>query len=360
MVQKKSIIFSLLLLMSSMVTKPFSLFADDIAVDLGTVNTVIFIKGELVASIPSVVTLDAKTRRVLAVGDEAKKMLGKTPDHLLAIRPMQDGVIKDYDVAQAMLHYIFKKAIDCNMGFLRKPRMVVGVPCGVTQPERRAIEDAAREVGAREVFTIMEPMAAAIGSDLPVEEPRGSMVVDIGGGTTDIVVISLKAPVVSRSVRMAGDAMDNAIVKYIKDTHNIIIGDQTAEKIKQQIGVAWLKEGNEGKRMSVGGAEVMTGLPRTIELTSADILKALDESIRKMVLAMREVLDQTPPELVSDISQNGILLVGGGSLLKGMDKRIEQELGVKVLVPENSLYAVAEGIGKVVEQFNYYKESLLG
>ncbi len=343
-----------------MITKPFSLYSEDIAVDLGTVNTVIYIGGELVASVPSVVALDAASRKVIAIGDEAKRMLGKTPDHIIAIRPMQDGVIKDYDVTLAMLKYIFKKAIDYKVGILRGPRMVVGVPCSVTHPEKRAIEDAAREAGARKVFTIMEPMAAAIGADLPIEEPRGSMVIDIGGGTTDIVVISLKAPVVSHSVRVAGDAMDNAIVKYLKEKFNLIIGDQTAENIKKEIGAVWLREGTQGKKMIVGGADVMTGVPRTIELTSADVMEALNDNIGKIMSAMRDVLNKTPAELTSDIAKNGILLVGGGSLVRGFDKRIEHELGLKVRIPESPLYAVAQGISKVVENFDYYQESLAG
>ncbi len=351
--------YVVLLLFVSSIMKPFSFFSDDIAVDLGTSNTVIFINGSLVDSIPSVVAVDRRTGKVLCVGEEAKNMLGKTPAHIAAIRPMQDGVIRDYDVTLAMLHYIFQKAIDCRIGIFRGPRMVVGVPCSVTQPERRAIEDAAKEVGARNVFTIMEPMAAAIGVGLPVEEPRGTMVVDIGGGTTDIVVISLKAPVVSHAVRVAGDAMDASIVKYLKSKYNLIIGDQTAENIKKEIGVAYIKKGLHEKKMTVGGADVMTGVPREIVLTSSDVADAVHECIQKIMSAIRDVLNKTPAELTSDIAKNGILLVGGGSLLRGFGPYIEQELGLKVQVPKNPIYAVAQGIGKVVENFSYYKESLV-
>ncbi len=358
MIQKKSILLSLALLMSVMVTKPLTLFSDDVAIDLGTVNTLIKINDEIVADVPSCVAMDSKTGVVLYVGQEAKKMLGKTPEHIIAIRPMQDGVIKDFDVTQAMLEYIFEKAIGYQTGLLRGPRMVVGVPCSVTQPERRAIEDAAREAGARAVFTIMEPMAAAIGAGLPIEEPCGNMVMDIGGGTTDIVVISLKAPVVSHAVRMAGDAMDTAIVKYMKDSFSLIVGDQTAEKIKKDVGAVWLEEGTQGKRMTVGGADVMTGVPREVEVTSADVLKALEEPIHKILNAVRDVLNNTPPELASDIAARGILLVGGGSLVRGFEERIRHEFGLKVIRPENPLHAVIDGIGKVVENFDYYKEAL--
>ncbi len=366
MINKKFFLLSLLMVSATMVVKPFfNLTSPDVGVDLGTQNTLVCICHkdgaiEVIADVPSVVAMDAKTHSVLCVGEEAKRMLGKTPAHILVVRPMQDGVIRDFDIAEVMLRYIFKKASEYKAGMLYGPRMIIGVPCSVTDPEVRAIKEVALKAGAHVVYTIMEPMAAAIGADLPVEEAKGSMVVDIGGGTTDIVVISLKAPVVSHAIRVAGDAIDRAIVKYVRQKYNLTIGEQTAEKVKKEIGAVWLKDGAQGKSMEVSGADVMKGEPRTIKLNGLDIIEATDESVKKIIGAMRDVLNNTPPELASDIAQYGILLVGGGAFLRGIDKRIERDLGLKVRIPKNPLHAVVAGIGKVTANFSYYKESLFG
>lgn len=363
MVCTRKIFFFLLALVATS-AKPFLNFSSpNVGIDLGTQNTLVCTchsdgSIDIIADVPSVVAIDTKTHKVLHVGQEAKKMLGKTPAHVMAVRPMQDGVIKDFDIAEAMLRYIFQKASNYQTGMIWGPRMIIGVPCSVTDPEVRAIKEAALKTGAREVYTIMEPMAAAIGAGLPVEEAQGSMVVDIGGGTTDIVSISLKAPVVSYAIRTAGDAIDNAIVNYVRSEYNLKIGDQTAEKIKKLIGAAWLKEGEVGGKMKVGGSDVMTGLPRTVLLTGEDMVKATNECVSKIIFAIRHVLNSTPPELASDIIDSGILLVGGGALLNGINKRIEKELGLKVRVPKNPLHAVVNGIGTVSANFDYYKESL--
>lgn len=380
MVKKSSLLLALCMIVTTTMVKPFLNFTSpDVGIDLGTQNTLVCICKsdgdiEIIADVPSVVAIDAKTRQVICIGDEAKRMLGKTPPHILAIRPMQDGVIKDFDVAEALIKYIFEKASDYQSGWFRGPRMIVGVPCSVTDPEVRAIKDAAIRTGAREVYTIMEPMAAAIGADLPVEEAKGHMVVDMGGGTTDIVVISLKAPVVSHAIRIAGDAIDRSIAKYVREKYNLNIGEQTAEKIKLEIGAVWLDEESisntpeEGtstpdakiynRSMKVSGADVMTGVPRTVTLTSRHIIEATDESVKKILVAIRDVLAITPAELASDITHNGILLVGGGALLRGLDKRINNDLGLKVHVPKDPLRSVVRGIGKVAANFGYYKESL--
>jgi rod shape-determining protein MreB len=376
--KQNSILLALLLAMTATITQPlFNFTSPDVGIDLGTQNTLVCVcRGdgeiEIIADVPSVVAIDARTKQVLCIGQEAKNMLGKTPAHIMAIRPMQDGVIKDFDIAEAMLRYIFQKATDYQTGWFRGPRMIVGVPCSVTDPEVRAIKEAAIKTGAREVYTIMEPMAAAIGADMPIEEAKGTMVVDIGGGTTDIVVISLKAPVVAHAVRIAGDAFDRAIMHYVRQKYNLNIGEQTAEKIKKEIGAVWIDENSvagveeitdkpanvKNKSMKVGGADVMTGIPRTITLTSKDIVEATNDAMNKIIFAIRDVLNNTPAELASDITQNGIVLVGGGALFRGIDKRINNELGLKVKIPKNPLQSVVQGIGKVAANFDYYKESL--
>lgn len=364
MITKNTILLCFLIM--PMTTVPFSFFnltSPDVAIDLGTQNTDVSVclqdgTIKIIANVPSVVALDTRTNEVLAVGQEAKRMLGKTPAYIRAERPMRDGVIKDFEIAEKMLRYIFKKATDYQAGLIRGPRMIIGVPCNVTDSDVRAIKEIAYKTGAREVHAIMEPMAAAIGANLPIDKPIGSMVVDMGGGTTDIVVISLKAPVVSHAIRIAGDEMDRSIVKHVHDTYQLRIGDQTAESIKKEIGTVWLEEGSQGKSINVGGSDIISGLPRTITLTGADMMVATNECMIKVLTAMREVLNETPTELVTDITKNGLLLVGGGALMGDIAKRIEQDLGVTVHIPKSPLLAVINGIAKVMVNFNYYKESL--
>lgn len=373
MTHKKHILFLLLSVITISISSnalafpAFKWGSPDVAIDLGTQNTLIALceneETKIMANFPSFIAFRRDTLEVMCVGEEAKEMYGKTPPYILALRPMQDGVIKDFEGAGIMLHHVFKQAKEYSRGLFRGPRMIVGVPCSVTDPEERAIREAAFQNGAREVHVVMEPMAAAIGADLPIEQARGSMVVDIGGGTTDIVVISLKAPVVSRAIRMAGDAMDRAIVKYIHDNFSLNIGEQTAEKIKKEIGAAWLPEGTKGKSMEVSGSDIVKGEPRTITMTTLDIIKATNECIEKIINEIRAALNDTPVELASDIARDGILLVGGSALLEGMAKRIALSIGagkdtIKITVPKNPMLAVVDGLGKIAANFEHYRESL--
>ena len=321
--------------------------SNNIGIDLGTANTAVYMQGKgIVMYEPSIVAIDVKTRKVLAVGKEAKEMVGKTPENIQAIRPLRDGVITDFEITQVMLSYFIKKALG-NTLFKPKPRVVIGVPTGITPVEKRAVIDAAKSAGAREVFLIAEPMAAAIGADLPVDEPIGNMVVDIGGGTTEIAVISLAGIVVSNSLRIAGDEMNEAIIQYIKRQFHILIGEQTAEKIKIELGSAVMEE--EERYMDVRGRD-MTGLPKTIKITNHHITEALEDTINSIINAIRVSLERTPPELAADIADRGIVLAGGGSLLKNLDKRIQLETGIKAFYCEEPLIAVARGVGKVLDK----------
>ncbi len=325
------------------------IFTNNIGIDLGTANTAVYMQGKgIVMYEPSIVAIDVKTRKVLAVGREAKEMVGKTPENIQAIRPLRDGVITDFDITQVMLSYFIKKALGDAL-FKPKPRVVIGVPTGITTVEKRAVIDASKSAGAREVFLIAEPMAAAIGADLPVEEPIGNMVVDIGGGTTEIAVISLAGIVVSNSLRVAGDEMNEAIIQYIKRQFHILIGEQTAERIKIELGSAVMEE--EERSMEVRGRD-MTGLPKTVKITNHHITEALEDTISSIINAIRVTLEKTPPELVADIADRGIVLAGGGSLLKNMDARIQLETGIKAFYCEEPLMAVARGVGKVLENLD--------
>ncbi len=325
------------------------IFTNNIGIDLGTANTAVYMQGKgIVMYEPSIVAIDVKTRKVLAVGREAKEMVGKTPENIQAIRPLRDGVITDFDITQIMLSYFIKKALGDAL-FKPKPRVVIGVPTGITTVEKRAVIDASKSAGAREVFLIAEPMAAAIGADLPVEEPIGNMVVDIGGGTTEIAVISLAGIVVSNSLRVAGDEMNEAIIQYIKRQFHILIGEQTAERIKIELGSAVMEE--EERSMEVRGRD-MTGLPKTVKITNHHITEALEDTISSIINAIRVTLEKTPPELVADIADRGIVLAGGGSLLKNMDARIQLETGIKAFYCEEPLMAVARGVGKVLENLD--------
>lgn len=327
-------------------------FSNNIGIDLGTANTVIYADGKgIVLYEPSIVAIDTRTKRVIAVGREAKEMLGKTPESIQAIRPLRDGVITDFEATQVMLTYFIDQAIGGGI-FRPKPRIIIGVPSGVTQVEKRAVIDAAKGAGAREVYLIPEPMAAAIGAGLPIEEPIGSMVVDIGGGTTEIAVISLAGIVVSNSIRVAGDEMTEAIIQYIKKKFHMFIGEQTGERIKIELGNAIYEE--EEREMEIKGRDI-TGLPKTVRITSRDVVEALEDVISSIVNAIRITLERTPPELASDIAERGIVLAGGGSLLKNLNIRIEREIGIKTYYCDDPITAVARGVGKILDQIDLIK-----
>lgn len=329
-------------------------FSKDIGIDLGTANTLVFIKGQgIVIDEPSVVAIQKDTNKVLAVGEDAKNMLGRTPGNIIAIRPLKDGVIADFDITQEMLKYFIRKVIG-GRSFVQ-PRIVIGIPSGITEVEKRAVIDATIQAGAREAFLIEEPMAAAIGADLPVHAPTGSMVVDIGGGTTDVAVISLGGIVNSTSVRVGGDKIDDAIVQYIKKNYRILIGERTAEEIKIKIGAAIIYANND-EAFSFRGRDLVTGLPRTIEVTSKIIGEAISEPVVSIVEAVKTTLEKTPPELAADIMDRGIMLTGGGALLKNLDKLLSKETGVPVFVAENALACVAYGTGKVAENIELLRQ----
>ena len=324
----------------------FNFLTNNIGIDLGTANTAVYMQGKgIIIYEPSIVAIDVKTKKILAVGKEAKEMVGKTPENIRAIRPLRDGVITDFEITQAMLSYFIKRALG-NTLFKPKPRVVIGVPTGITPVEKRAVVDAARSAGAREVYLIAEPMAAAIGADLPIDEPVGNLVIDIGGGTTEIAVISLAGIVVSNSLRIAGDEMNEAIIQYIKRRFHILIGEQTAEKIKIELGSAVNEE--EERTMHIKGRD-MTGLPKTVEITNHDITEALEDTINSIINAIRFTLEKTPPELAADIAERGVILAGGGALLKNMDMRIQKEIGLKAFYCDEPLIAVARGVGKVLD-----------
>ncbi|MEZ0361644.1 MAG: rod shape-determining protein [Hydrogenobacter sp.] len=327
-------------------------FSNNIGIDLGTANTVIYSDSKgIVLYEPSIVAIDTRTKRVIAVGREAKEMLGKTPENIQAIRPLRDGVITDFEATQVMLSYFIDQAIGGGI-FRPKPRIVIGVPSGVTQVEKRAVVDAAKGAGAREVYLIPEPMAAAIGAGLPIEEPVGSMIVDIGGGTTEIAVISLAGVVVSNSIRVAGDEMNEAIIQYIKKKFHMFIGEQTGERIKIELGSAVYED--QEREVEIKGRDI-TGLPKTIRIASRDITEALEDVISSIINAIRITLERTPPELASDIAERGIVLAGGGSLLKNLNVRIEREVGIKTYYCEDPITAVARGVGKVLDKIDLIK-----
>lgn len=331
----------------------YNMFSSDLAVDLGTANTLIYVKGRgVVSSEPSVVAINSNTREILAIGQEAKNMLGRTPANISAVRPMKDGVIADYDTTEKMIRYFILKVH--NRKSLVRPRMVICIPSGVTQVEKRAVKDSAIQAGAREVYLIEEPMAAAIGAGLPIQEPSGNMVVDIGGGTTEVAVISLSGIVYANSVRVGGDEMDDNIVNYIKRQYNLLIGTATAEDLKIKLGSAFPLE-NEIKT-EIKGRDLVTGIPKTIEISDSEIREALKESIGKIVDAVRIALEQTPPELSADIVDRGIVLTGGGALLKNLDKRLSHETGLPIIVSDDPLKAVALGSGKVLDDLELLKK----
>jgi rod shape-determining protein MreB and related proteins len=328
------------------------LFSNDIGIDLGTANTLVYVKDRgIVIREPSVVAIQAGTNRVLAVGDEAKKMLGRTPGNIVAIRPLKAGVIADFEITEAMLRYFIRKVHNRRM--MVRPRVIVAVPSGITEVEKRAVKDSATHAGAREVYLIEEPMAAAIGVGLPVQEPAGNMIVDIGGGTTEVALISLAGIVLSRSVRVGGDEMDEAIVQYMKRVYNLMIGERTAEEIKIAIGSAYPM--GEETTMEVKGRDLVAGLPKTLTITSEEVRDALQEPISAIVEAIRITLERCPPELSSDLVDRGLVLAGGGALLRGVDKLIAEQTGLPVHVAEDPLSAVAEGTGVVLHELNFLR-----
>jgi rod shape-determining protein MreB len=327
----------------------FGLFSHDVGIDLGTANTLVMVKGKgIVIDEPSVVAIDRVTKRTLAIGAEAKRMVGRTPANIVAVRPLKDGVISDFEVTEKMLQH-FIRAVHERFGFgFPRPRVVIGIPSGVTEVEKRAVHDAALNAGARAAYLVEEPMAAAIGSGLPIMEASGTMIVDIGGGTTEVAVIALGGIVVSTSIRTAGDEMDQDIIAYARQVHNMLIGERTAEEIKIQSGSAFPLDPEI--EIQVRGRDLATGLPKSVEVSSVEIRDALSGSINAIVDAVRSTIEITPPELISDLMAHGIALAGGGALLKGLDRRLSQETRFPVYVAEDPLTCVVRGTGEVLEE----------
>ncbi|HCU26011.1 MAG TPA: rod shape-determining protein [Deltaproteobacteria bacterium] len=331
------------------------LFSNDLAIDLGTANTLVYVKGKgVVCAEPSVVAVQKDPRgmrKVLAVGHEAKEMLGRTPGNIEAIRPMKEGVIADFEITEAMLRYFIRKVH--NRRTLVRPRVIICVPFGITEVERRAVRESAECAGAREVYLIDEPMAAAIGAGLPITEPSGNMIVDIGGGTTEVAVISLAGIVYSKSIRVAGDKMDESIIQYLKRKYNLLIGERTAEQIKIQIGSAY--PNGEIKTMEIKGRDLVAGVPRVLEINSEEIRESIAEPVMAIVEAVKVALERTPPELAADIVDKGIVLAGGGALLAQMDVMLREETGLPVTVAEDPLSSVVFGTGKALDQLDSFK-----
>jgi rod shape-determining protein MreB and related proteins len=339
-----------------MFKKIYKMFSNDIGIDLGTANTLVYLKGHgVVINEPSVVVVNQKTGQIVAVGVEAKQMLGRTPGHIRAVRPIVDGVISDFEVTEEMITYLINKTEKISKKFIR-PRVIVGVPTGITNVEIRAVEDAARSAGAREVYIIEEPMSAAIGIRLPIREAVGSVIVDIGGGTTDIAVISLSGVVCSKNLKIAGDLLNSNIINYMKDEFKLLVGERTAENIKIAIGSVLEGEPMEAE---VRGRDLVTGLPRQVIVTDSDVREAIMPSIIGLIDGIKEVLETTPPELLSDIIHRGLVLSGGGALIRGLDVLLQKSLKIPVYISEDPLTAVARGTGIIFENFDQYKEVLL-
>ena len=333
-------------------------FSKDIGIDLGTANTLVYVKGKgIVINEPSVVALNTRTKQILAIGLEAQRMVGRTPPYIVATRPLVDGVISDFEATEQMLRYFIEKVHNQTYSFLRRPRVVIGIPSGVTEVEKRAVVDAALNAGARQAFLIEEPMAAAIGSRLPVQDPQGSMIVDIGGGTTEIAVISLGGIVLSKSLRIAGDEMNENIVQYARDHFNLLIGERTAEDVKIRTGSAFPLEQQLFAQMR--GRDLVTGLPKEVNISDSQVREALMPSLKIMVNNIKAVIEEIPPEIISDIMHRGIVLAGGGSLLRGFDKLIHEATAMPVTVAEDALTCVARGAGVVVEDLENLKDVLV-
>ena len=339
-----------------------NVFSEDVGIDLGTSNTLVYVKNKgIVLDEPSVVAIKGKEKRVYEVGANAKKMIGKTPSSIDAIRPLRDGVIADYEITEKMLREFLKLAH--KKKFLTNPRVVICVPAGVTQVEKRAVMDVAKEAGAREAYLIEEPMAAAIGAGLDIFEAAGNMIVDIGGGTSEIAVISLGGIVKTNSLRIAGDKLDEAIVQYVRKNHNLIIGEKSAEEIKMSIARAYFEKDKDEEYNSeiyeVRGRNILNGLPRNIKITSKEVYEAIEEHIYQIIEEIKIILEKTPPELSADIYQKGLVLAGGGALIKGLDRKISEELKIPVMVAEDPLKCVVNGIGKLLEEFEVYNDVII-
>jgi rod shape-determining protein MreB len=331
----------------------WGLFSNDLSIDLGTANTLVYQKGKgIVMDEPSVVAVQKDTNRVLAVGKEAKNMLGRTPGSIVAIRPMRDGVIANFEITEAMLRYFIQKVH--NRKTLVRPRIVISVPSGITQVEKRAVRDSAQSAGAREVYLVEEPMAAAIGAGMPIQEPSGNMIVDIGGGTTEVAVISLSGIVFAKSIRIAGDEMDEAIVNYVKRKYNLLIGERTAEQIKIEIGSAFPLETKQ--TVEIKGRDLVAGIPRTQTISDDEIREAMLEPVNAIVDTIKIALERTPPELAADIVDKGIVLAGGGALLRGLDSLIREETGLPITIAEDPLTCVVRGTGKVLDELDLLRQ----
>jgi len=341
-----------------MLNRFFGAFSHDIGIDLGTANTLVYVRGKgVVISEPSVVAVNQKTRQVLAIGQEAQEMVGKTPSHIIATRPLVDGVVSDFEVTEQMLKYFIDRVHKEGFSLMPRPRVLIGIPYGVTEVERRAVEEAAINAGARQVFLIEEPVAAAIGAKLPIQEATGSMIVDIGGGTTEVAVISMGGIVASRSIRIAGDEMNQDIIDFARDNFNMLLGERTAEKIKKEIGSAFPQKDKLEKAMR--GRDLVTGLPREVIINDEQVRRAIERSVTSVVDAVKETIEETPPELVADIMERGIVLSGGGSLLKDLDLLISQSTQTKVFIADDPLTTVARGTGVVLEDLETLESVLL-
>ena len=329
-------------------------FSEEVGIDLGTANVLVYIKNKgIVLKEPSVVAIDEETEEILAVGEEARQMLGRTPANIVAVKPLRDGVISSYEITEKMLKYFIKKT--CGAGKFFRPRIMICVPSGVTEVEKRAVREAATLAGGRDVFLMEEPVAAAIGAGIDISRPEGIMVMDIGGGTTDIAVIALGGIVASTSIKVAGDKFDEAIIKYMRKKHKLYIGERTAEELKMEIGTA--SERPEEASMTCSGRDLVTGLPRDIEITSTEILEALDEPLTQICDATHGVLEKTPPELAADISNTGIIITGGGALMYGIDKRVNARTGIEVTIAEDPMSCVAVGTGKALDHIDLIQKN---
>lgn len=336
----------------------FSFRKNDIGIDLGTANTLVYVHGRgVVVNEPSVIAINQKTGAIVAVGSEAKRMVGRTPSHIVATRPLVGGVISDFEITEEMLRYFIKRALGNRAGFMARPRVVVGIPSGVTEVERRAVKDATLSAGAAEVFLVEEPMAAAIGVRLDIQDPMGNMIVDIGGGTSDIAVVSLGGIVASKNLRIAGDRLNNDIIQFARDEFKLLLGDRTAEDLKIAIGSAIPLD--KALEATMRGRDLVTGLPREVLVTDADVREAMRGSVAVLIKAIRETIEITPPELVADIIHSGIVLVGGGSLLRGLDALIERETRIPVHIAEDPLTAVVRGAGIILEDIEKLREVLV-
>ncbi len=341
-----------------MLNNLFGFFSKDIGIDLGTANTLVYVKGRgIVINEPSVVAINQKTGQILSIGQEAKKMVGRTPAHIIASRPLVAGVVSDFEVTEQMLKFFIDKVHRESFSILPRPRVAVGIPSGVTEVEKKAVEDATKSAGAREVYLIEEPMAAAIGIRLPVQEAAGNMIVDIGGGTTEMAVISLGGIVVSQSLRIAGDKLNDDIINYARDEFNLLLGEKTAEDIKLAIGSAYQLE--EKMETAMRGRDIVTGLPKEITIDDSQVRKALSRSVKTLVNAIKGTIEETPPELVADIMHRGLYLVGGGGLLRGLDKLVEEQTEMPVKLVEDPLTAVVRGTGMVLEDIDSLKDILV-